>query len=260
MTHTFVICAYGKSKYLEQCVKSVVGQSVPTTVLICTSTPSEYISDIATRYDIPLYIRSGRSDIKDDWNYAYNLADTDYVTVAHQDDVYHRDYVKYMLAKLKGCKQEKVIMYFTGYRPLKSGKISVDVNCLLRAVLRYPLRFKILRSKKWVRKACLAFGNSICCPTVTYNRLKLGNDVFTSDLKFNIDWDTFYKLSQLEGEFVYEAKNLTLYRIHEEATSKEFINNNNRVLEDTEMFGKFWPKIIVKIIMKLYVKAYDTYN
>ena len=43
-------------------------------------------------------IREGKSDIKDDWNYAYNLASTDYVTVAHQDDVYHKDYVKYMFA------------------------------------------------------------------------------------------------------------------------------------------------------------------
>lgn len=260
MTHTFVICAYGKSKYLEQCVKSVVGQSVPTTVLMCTSTPSKYISDIATKYKLPLHIREGKSDIKDDWNYAYNLASTDYVTVAHQDDVYHKDYVKYMFAKLKGCKQEKVIMYLTGYRPIKFGKKSLDVNSILRGVLRFPLRFKVLRNKKWIRKACLAFGNSICCPTVTYNRARLGKDVFTSDLKFNIDWDTFYKLSQLEGEFVYEAKSLTLYRIHEEATSKEFIDNNNRVLEDTEMFGKFWPRSIVKVLMKFYVKAYDTYS
>lgn len=260
MKHAFVICAYGKSKYLEQCVKSVVGQSVPTTVLMCTSTPSEYISDIAEKYGIPLYVREGESNIKDDWNYAYNLPDVDYVTVAHQDDIYHKDYVKYMQDKLRGCRQNDVIMYLTGYRPFKSGKIALDINCFLRAVLRFPLKFKIFRKKIFVRKLCLAFGNSICCPTVTYNKARLGEDVFTSDLSFNIDWDTFYKLAQLQGEFVYESRSLTLYRIHDGATSKEFIDNNNRVLEDTEMFGKFWPKFLVKILMRLYVKAYETYN
>ncbi len=260
MTHTFVICAYGKSKYLEQCVKSVVGQSVPTTVLMCTSTPSEYISDIADRYSIPLYIREDKSNIRDDWNYAYNLADTDFVTVAHQDDVYHKDYVKYMLAKLKACKKDEVIIYLTGYRPLKNGRVSLDINCLLRAMLRLPLRSKLLRKMAWIRKMSLAFGNSICCPTVTYNKSRLGENVFTSEMDFNIDWDTFYKLSKLRGEFVYEAKSLTLYRIHDEATSKDFINNNKRVAQDTEMFEKFWPKPIVKILMKLYVKAYDTYD
>lgn len=260
MKHAFVICAYGKSKYLEQCVKSVVGQSVSTTVLMCTSTPSDYISDVATRYDIPLYIREGKSNIKDDWNYAYNLPDVDYVTVAHQDDVYHKDYVKFMQEKLDNCNKKDVIMYLTGYRPLKSGKVALDINCILRSLLRFPLKFKFLRRNVFVRKSCLAFGNSICCPTVTYNKSKLGRDIFTSDLSFNIDWDTFYKLAQIKGEFVYESKSLTLYRIHAEATSKEFIDNHNRILEDTEMFGKFWPKPMVKLLMKLYVKAYDTYN
>ncbi|MBE5952774.1 MAG: glycosyltransferase [Lachnospiraceae bacterium] len=260
MKHAFVICAYGKSKYLEQCVKSVVGQSIPTTVLMCTSTPSEYISGIATKYGIPLYVREGKNNIKDDWNYAYNLPDADYVTVAHQDDVYHKDYVKYMQKKLRNSNKQDVIMYLTGYRPLKSGRVSFDINCLLRAFLRFPLRFKMLRKSSFVRKCCLAFGNSICCPTVTYNKSKLGQDVFTSDMSFNIDWDTFYKLAQYEGEFVYESKCLTLYRIHDEATSKEFIDNHNRILEDTEMFDKFWPKSIVGILMKFYVKAYDTYS
>ncbi len=260
MKHAFVVCAYGKSKYLEQCVKSVVGQSVPTTVLICTSTPSEYIYNIARKYDVPVHIREGKSDIRDDWNFAYNLPDTDYVTVAHQDDVYHRDYVKYMTTKLEECERDDVIMYLTGYRPLKGGKVSLDVNCMLRAFLRYPLRFKCLRDKAFVRKLCLSFGNSICCPTVTYNKSKLGANVFTSDMKFNIDWDTFYKLALLPGEFVYESKSLTLYRIHDEATSKAFIDNNNRILEDTQMFDKFWPDWVVNILMKFYVKAYETYN
>lgn len=260
MKHAFVICAYGESKYLEQCVRSVVGQSVPTTVLMSTSTPSKYISNIAERYDIPLYIRKGKSNIKDDWNFAYNLPNVDYVTVAHQDDVYHKDYVMYMQDKLKSCKQEDVIMYLTGYRPLKGGKLSLDINCMVRALLRFPLRFTVLRRIPWIRRSCLAFGNSICCPTVTYNKAKLGENVFTSDLDFNIDWDTFYKLSQQSGEFVYEPKCLTLYRIHDNATSKDFIDNNKRIAQDTEMFEKFWPRSVTKLIMKFYVKAYDTYN
>ena len=30
--------------------------------------------------------------------------------------------------------------------------------------------------------------------------------------------------------------------------------------EDIIMFNKIWPKFITKIIMKVYVKSYDTYN
>ncbi len=259
-THTFVICAYGCSKYLEKCIKSVLGQSVPTKVIMCTSTPNSYIYRLSDEYNISLYIRQGKSNIRDDWNYAYNLADTEFVTIAHQDDVYHRDYVKYMLKRFEGYNTEDIVMYFTGYRPLKKTGISLDINCFLRSILRIPMKIKSLQNNNWWKKNILSLGNSICCPTVTYNKNKLGKDVFTSDMSFNIDWDTFYKLAKVNGYFVYESKSLVLYRIHDEATSKTFIDNDGRYDEDMAMFEKFWGKKISKLIMKFYVKAYDTYN
>ncbi len=258
--HTFVICAYGKSKYLEQCIRSVVRQSVSTRVIMCTSTPSRYIERLADKYGIPLFVRCGRSNIRDDWNFGYNLANTKYVTIVHQDDVYHRDYVKYMMEKLSTYEGEKVDIYFTGYRPLKKKGISVDINCVLRAVLRFPMRIRKLSNNSWCKKYMLSLGNSICCPTVTYNKDKLGKDIFTSEFSFNIDWDTFYKISEMDGYFVYEPKSLVLYRIHQGATSKAFIDNNERYDEDIAMFEKFWGKKISMFIMRFYVKAYDTYK
>ena len=41
--HTFVVCAYKESIYLEECVRSVLGQSVKSEVCIATSTPRLYI-------------------------------------------------------------------------------------------------------------------------------------------------------------------------------------------------------------------------
>ena len=95
---------------------------------------------------------------------------------------------------------------------------------------------------------------------MTYNKKVLGDSFFTSDLKFNIDWDTFLKLADINGVFAYVDKPLTYYRVHDGATSKEFIVDNKRVIDDTIMFEKFWPKWIVKIIMVFYKKAYNTYN
>lgn len=45
---------------------------------------------MAKIHDIPLYVRDGKSDIQDDWNFACEKADTRLVTIAHQDDCYHR--------------------------------------------------------------------------------------------------------------------------------------------------------------------------
>lgn len=258
-SHTFAICAYKESPYLEDCIRSLKAQSLKTQIIICTSTPNGYIHGLADKYQLPLLVREGVSSIKDDWNFAYNSAGTDYVTVAHQDDTYHRDYVK-VLAYLVSKRGSGFSIAYTGYRPMKNGEVTTDINCRLRAILRSPMRVKWLSEKKLMRRASLSLGNSICCPSVMYNKRLLGESVFTSDMGFNIDWDTFLKLAKRDEAFLYTNRALTYYRIHDGATSKEFIDNNNRKREDTEMFRKFWPEWVVKTIMKFYVKAYNTYG
>ena len=39
--HTFLVLAYKESQYLEECIKSVTNQTVPTNVVIGTSTPND---------------------------------------------------------------------------------------------------------------------------------------------------------------------------------------------------------------------------
>ena len=107
----------------------------------------------------------------------------------------------------------------------------------------------------------LSLGNSINCPSVTYNKLLLGKGkVFTSKLKFSLDWETFIKLAKREGRIGYISKKLLNYRIHPEATTMLFIKNNDRYYEDRVCFEHIWPKVIVNLIMKFYVKASDTYT
>ena len=115
------------------------------------------------------------------------------------------------------------------------------------------------KSAFW-RKATLCLGNSICCPSVTYNKKVLGESVFTSELKFNIDWDTFLKLAKVDGIWAYVDKPLSYYRVHDGATSKEFIVSHKREIDDTYMFNQFWPKWMTKLIMVFYKKAYNTYG
>lgn len=257
--HTFAVCAYKESPYLENCLKSLKNQTVKSSIIMTTSTPNVFIKSLAEKYGVPLWIREGKSDIRDDWNFAYNKANSKYVTIAHQDDVYHEDYVKCLLDKVSN--HQNVIMYFSDYLPIKNEQIGKrDINSKIRRLLRIPMKSELLARHKFFRRAILAFGNSICCPAVTYNKGKLGDSVFTSDLKFNIDWDTFYKLAGYDGEFAYVDRPLTFYRIHDGATSKEFIQDHKRIKDDEEMFHKFWPMWLVKIIMVFYKKAYKTYG
>lgn len=258
--HTFAVCAYKESPYLEECVRSLVDQTVKTNVAIYTSTPCEYISNIADKYNIPVYVNGEKNQgIQADWNFAYNSAKTSYVTVAHQDDTYEPTYVEILLDTIK--KYDDWTMYYVDYTPIKNGNCSKrDVNSKIRRFLRLPVKNISHADKIWRKKLSLCLGNSIVCPLVTYNKDRLGDNVFTSEYSFNLDWDTFYKLACEPGRFIYMDKILGHYRVHNGATSKEFIETHKRENEDISMFEKFWPKWFVRVIMVFYKLAYRTYS
>ena len=258
--HTFAVCAYKESPYLEECIKSLVMQSVKTNICIYTSTPNEYIERIARKYKLPVCSNeeTGKG-IQADWNFAYNSADTGYVTVAHQDDVYDKDYVKEFLNYTRSFDDWSI--FFTDYTPVKGGDYSRrDINSKIRRFLRWPVKNVKKADKIWRKKLSLCMGNTIVCPLVTYNKERLGETIFTSEYDFNLDWDTFYKLACQRGRFVYADKVLGHYRVHDGATSKEFIDSHNREIEDRSMFEKFWPRWIARIIMVFYKLAYRTYG
>ena len=258
-THTFTICAYKESEHLEACIKSVLGQSVKPNVKMVTSTPNDHIRGLAERYGIPLTIREGASDIRADWNFAYDAADTEWVTVAHQDDIYDERYLEVFLDTVE--KYPDALAYTSDYIPIKNGQIGPrDINSKIRRFLRRPLKNPRRASSKFWKRNILRFGNCICCPAVTYHRSVLGDSFFTSELKYDIDWDTYYKIAGMDGMFAYADVPLTYYRVYDGATTKEWIVNHTRENEDIIMFNKFWPKWFVTILMHFYKRAYATYD
>ena len=117
--HTFVVCAYGKSPYLIDCVESLLNQSIKSNVIISTSTPNDLIASVADRYDLPLFINEGAAGIAHDWNCAVNHCSTELITIAHQDDVYSGSYVETMLERVN--QSRKPLIFFTDYEELRDG-------------------------------------------------------------------------------------------------------------------------------------------
>ena len=50
--HTFVVLAYKESDLLEECIKSVLNQTIKTNVVIATSTPNDFITKLAKKYNL----------------------------------------------------------------------------------------------------------------------------------------------------------------------------------------------------------------
>lgn len=51
--HVYAIPAYGDSPYLESCIKSLKEQKVASPVILCTSTPSPFLADMAENMICP---------------------------------------------------------------------------------------------------------------------------------------------------------------------------------------------------------------
>src|SRR5574341_997948 len=114
--HTFVICAYGDSPFLEACIQSCLEQSSVKSnrskVVLYTSTPSDQIKILCQRYQIELFVKTG-GGIGIDWNNALSVVDTKYATIAHQDDLYLPDYGEAVLSEFES--QADTNLVFTDY-------------------------------------------------------------------------------------------------------------------------------------------------
>ncbi len=251
-THIFAICAYQESQYLEECIRSILQQSAETDVLIATSTPNAYISSLSDKYNIPVYVNTGESGITQDWNFAASCCKGyKYLTIAHQDDWYHKDYTKNLLEYIK--KVKKPLIFFTDYAEIRDEKIiNSNINLKIKRILLSPLRHNWNWNNIFIRRRVLSLGNPICCPSVTFVQDNLPKPLFLNNFKASEDWEAWERYSKIDGAFVFCNKILTYHRIHNESETTKLINNNIRSYEDRVMFGKFWPDFAANILAKIY--------
>jgi glycosyltransferase involved in cell wall biosynthesis len=254
--HTFAILVYQKSPYLEQCIKSLLNQTLKSKLLIATSTPSSYLNKISKRFNIPVVINSNKKGIASDWSFAYDCCSTKYITLAHQDDVYFPEYTKLILYTNKNNNNN--IITFTDYCEIYDDKY-IYTNSLLfiKRLIIYPFFiFKSKISSFQLLKLMISFGNPICCPTIMYNKKNIGHFNFDSTFNMNLDWDAELRLAKMPGNFTYIKKILLARRIHKDSESNKSLEINRRQYEDKKIFSKLWPRPMAHLILKLYSISY----
>ena len=249
--HTFVVLAYKESEHLETCIKSVLNQKYKSKVVIATSTPNKYISKYAKKYKLDIYENKGKKGIGNDFDFASNCVKSELITIAHQDDIYDYEYSRSVVDLYKKYPKSSII--FTDYYEIKGNKkVYSNKNLKIKRVLLLPLRLKIFSKYKLFKRWVLRFGNAISCPAVTYIQKNVPKKKFDIDMKCDIDWYAWEKLSKLKGNFIFVPKKLMGHRIEEATTTTQIINDGIRTKEDLEILKKFWPTGIAKIINKLY--------
>lgn len=278
--HTFAIIAYKESAHLQECINSLLNQTIKSKIVICTSTPSVFLDEIAAKNKLELFINPKRVNVVEDWNFALEKADTDFVTLAHQDDIYHAEYAKEFMAAAQ--KNNDALILFSDYDEIVhcENKTFVRKNSLNFFIKRSMLRFyfcKLFASRTGTtnaghpnqssleflsykltknKKRLLTFGNPISCPTVAFNKPKIGAFKFDDKFSVNMDWKAWLDLAQKEGAFVWIRKILVSHRIHSASETSNGLAENRRQQEDLKIFESIWPKAIASLLSKIYSLSY----
>jgi len=232
--HTFVILAYNESDDLEDCIKSVLNQSVKSNVVIATSTKNDFIIDLASQYGLGVMVNDRKSNKGSDYNFAIDAFDTLLVTIAHQDDIYDRNYVKEIIKYYKNNFDASII--FTDYYEIYDDKKIKSSNEIKnKHFLVKPLKYKCFQDKKYFKMRSLKYKQSFCTSSVTFVRTNINNDFFPTDLVYNNDWLGFINLAQKNSRFVYLDKKLVGYRL---CLKDDYVN---RFEEDRMIYQKIWP-------------------
>lgn len=253
----FVICAYGESPYLEECICSLKKQTVLVNILLVTSTPNLYIDTLVEKYQLKYQINLNKDGIASDWNFGIQSAEGKIVTLAHQDDIYEPNFVEKTIENIN--KHRIPLIAFTNYGEIRDGKkITSNRNLIIKRIMLVPLRSMMLQQMCFLRRRLLSLGNMICCPSVTYVKDNLMDTIFLSGFKSNVDWQAWERISKQKGAFVYCSDILMYHRIHKGSTTTEIIADHGRIKEDFVMLCKFWPGWIARIILYFYRKGEDS--
>lgn len=252
---TFVICTYKKCKYLEEAIQSLINQTKKANILISTSTPNDYVQNIARKHNIEVFINKDGGQIKD-YNFALSIAKTELVMLMHQDEVLDKHFVEKVIYGLNHAK--KPIIAFTDYKEMHNNKIDKKDSTMvkIKRLMLIPAKNKFLMSKKFGKRLIQRFGDPITHPTVVNVKKELPDPVFREQYKASMDWDLWERMSRQDGSFVYIDEVLLYHRMNEDNQTVKLLQTTNaRYNDELEIFKRFWPSGIAKLLMKFYKKS-----
>ena len=254
--HGFVVPAYGHSPHLVRCLDSLRAQSAPSSVVISTSTPFPELQAIASSYDARLVVHGPNAGIGRDWNQALASANTPWVTLAHQDDVYLPEFTARTMALARATPDALLVL--TDYAELLDDG-SERRNSVMLGIKRLLLELGFLGASsvrtRAAKQRLLRFGCPIPCPSVTLRADRTALR-FREDLKVNLDWEAWLRLAAAEGAFAYSRDVSMLHRIHGGSETSAGIRGGVRAQEDLMMFETLWPAPVARLLARAYAYSY----
>lgn len=257
-SHSFLVPAYRQSPYLRECLQSLVNQTRPSTIVISTSTPFRGLENISQEFGAQLHVHGPNRGIVHDWNEGLRLMKTDWVTIAHQDDIYLPKYAEHVMDAVS--KNKNLTLVFTDYaEALEDGTIRRNTRLLKikQALLNFGFLGRPSISDRWSKRNILRFGCPIPCPAVTL-KSHAGQPQFEEGFRLNMDWAAWIRKANEPGAFFWIRQELMHHRIHSNSETTDGIVAGYRRDEDLAILRRLWPQPIANLIAHSYGIAYQS--
>ena len=84
---------------------------------------------------------------------------------------------------------------------------------------------------------------------------KVGERPFDTNFQNSCDYKAMVELAEKKGAFICVPKQLMAHRIHPGSTTTFNLSENIRQKEDLEIFCRFWPRPIAKLLNRVYATS-----
>jgi hypothetical protein len=256
--HQFVVIACGTSPHLKDCVLSVLDQTASgKNPILATSTPNEHIFRIASTHGLQVAVNPTPGlGIGADWNFALASGQAQFVTLAHQDDLYEREYRAELCSAMDRYPDTLIGFCDSVEVNLRGEEIRTVNNLVKRALTRRAFGQDESIQDPVRKRKLLAWGNPVCCPSVVFNLARLREFAFSERLSSNLDWDAWLRLAALDAPFVFVSKPLVKKRNHSLSATAALLADSRRAAEDREMFDRLWPRPAAALLARIYRLGY----
>ena len=240
---TFAIPCYNAGPHLETLLRSLAAQSCCDFALLLVDDASDDDSLVraeswaktqaqATSPLLRVVRNERRLGIGGNWNRCIELSESEFVCLAHQDDVYGPRYLERMLAALD--EDPDAMAAHCRVTAIDAAGRAADSD-----VERYKQRFWAAppRSAKEQFRS-LFEGNFVNCPTILWRRESLNGAPFSTHMRYALDWAFVLERTGEGARIVHVDEELVSYRRHDGAASRAAVKSYDRYREEHEVLAR----------------------
>lgn len=231
---------------------SLQAQTVRSSILVATSTPNRHIEAIARRHGVPVAVNPVSAGIASDWNFAYEQAHSDWVTLAHQDDTYSPEYTERCLAAAARA-ADPILLFTAAHESFEpDGPLALNAR-FKRVIAGSAFLGRTAIAGRFRKRLLLSLGNPVPCSSVMLHKGRIPDFRFQEGWKSNLDWRAWIELSEHPGALVYLREPLVQRMLHAGSATTRHLAARAR--EDARIFEALWPRPIARALSALFAAS-----